>query len=436
MDLPELLARAGIQPEAVADLMTWARARTSVLLASLDAKSQLGQSLAPGLAQLVMRHGPEHESDILPVPPPPPVTTLEATTSREETPSRSSPRATARVISRPFLGAAVEAALTGSESPSNLSSETDEIPAPPATETTPADFDDEAAIGGFARFGVRRPVSSEPADEPRAALTHGFALHAEREASQFTEVPAPPSFESSESGMRIHLQQLTGDSERSTSLVVGIPDDEGADVPIPRNRGRSGGLEATASGSLRAATPPRQEQTLELKVEIEDPELSSALLRMTPANGETSTMLSAASSALMRLAPDIGEPSLQIPITIDDASTMLPVATVDDDAEEDDEDVTVAAREPLEEFAPTKRGGRPPPPPPGRGAQPATPTTQPANNKQRGGRGRKKIVELSTPVVRPAARTSAPEPAPTRVTREAPKPELAPLPNYLRDDDE
>ena len=38
MDLPELLARAGIQPEAVADLMTWARARTSVLLAGLDAK--------------------------------------------------------------------------------------------------------------------------------------------------------------------------------------------------------------------------------------------------------------------------------------------------------------------------------------------------------------------------------------------------------------
>ena len=41
MDLPELFARAGIQPEAVADLMTWARARTSVLLAGLDAKTPL-----------------------------------------------------------------------------------------------------------------------------------------------------------------------------------------------------------------------------------------------------------------------------------------------------------------------------------------------------------------------------------------------------------
>src|SRR4051812_7810404 len=121
MDLPELLARAGIQPESVTDLMTWARARTAVLLAGLDAKTPLGQSLAPGLAQLVMRQGPESETDLSPVPPLPPMSSPlpETLVMHPEQTSRGAPRATARVLSRPFLGAAVEAALQGGESSSN-----------------------------------------------------------------------------------------------------------------------------------------------------------------------------------------------------------------------------------------------------------------------------------------------------------------------------
>lgn len=449
MDLPELFARAGIQPEAVADLMTWARARTSVLLAALDAKTPLGQSLAPGLAQLVMRQGPESESDVVAVPPAPPLTISEVPTPRRETTSRSSPRATARVISRPFLGAAVEAALSSN----NLTLEPDETP-PPPPDAAQTELDEEASIGGFARFGVRRPPAREVDDDEEHPLSHGFAMHAEREASQLTAVPAPPSFEASESGIRgTSLQHITGDSERSTSLVVGIPDDEGADVPIPRSRRVSGGLEATASGSLRAAAPPErraQEQTLELNLQIEDPELSSALMAMIPASGETSTMLSVgsgASSSLMRATPDIGEPSLQIPITIDEGSTMVPVANTG--ISDDDETVALDESEPDEPTvalatAPAKR--RPPPPPPAKGVQAGAPTSQPAPkpasepspaaSKQRN-RGRKKIVELSTPVVRPvAARPSAPEPTPVRVTREAPRQEHTPIPNYLRDDDE
>ncbi len=445
MDLPELFARAGIQPEAVADLMTWARARTSVLLAGLDAKTPLGQSLAPGLAQLVMRQGPESESDVVAVPPAPPLTISEVPAPRGETISRSSPRATARVISRPFLGAAVEAALSSN----NLTLEPDES-TPPPTDATPAELDEEASIGGFARFGVRRPPVNEVDEDERPPLSRGFAMHAEREASQFTDVPAPPSFEASESGIRTNLQHITGDSERSTSLVVGIPDDEGADVPIPRPRRISGGLEATASGSLRAAMPEKraQEQTLELNLQIEDPELSSALMAMIPANGETSTMLSAssaASSSLMRMTPVLGEPSLQIPITIDDSMAPTGATGIDDD------DETVALHEPEPEpdleptvaidTTPAKR--RPPPPPPAKGVQAGAPQPVPkpaseptsAASKQKN-RGRKKIVELSTPVVRPAARTSAPEPAPVRVTREAPRQEHTPIPNYLRDDDE
>ena len=64
------------------------------------------------------------------------------------------------------------------------------------------------------------------------------------------------------------------------------------------------------------------------------------------------------------------------------------------------------------------------------------PEPEPTQAKQQRGRGRKKIVELSTPVVRPVARPSTPEPAAPRATREAPRPEHAPIPNYLRDDDE
>jgi len=463
MDLPELFARAGIQPEAAADLMTWARARTSALLATIDAKSPLGQSLAPGLAQLVMRHGPPSESIVSAVPPPPPLNPPARTTPSEvpvprseKTAARSSPRATARVISRPFLGAAVEAALQGGEASGNLSPETADAPPPPPSSSQQTEADDEASIGGFTRFALnvrRQPAAaSERPNEARATLAHGFALHAEREASQFTDVPAPPSFEASESGVRASLHHITGgDSERSTSLVVGIPDDEGADVPMPRGRGRSGGLSAGASGSsYRPPSGPTQENTLELNLRIEDPELSSALLAMIPANGETSTMLSAAaSSALMRATPVVGEPSLQI--TIDEGSTFVPVAAMTDDDE--DEDETVALRESEPEpptVIATRRGGRPPPPPPKRGQtsapQPAAaplaaapapePEPTPAKQQQQRGRGRKKIVELSTPVVRPVARPSTPEPAAPRTTREAPRPEHAPIPNYLRDDDE
>jgi hypothetical protein len=454
MDLPELFARAGIQPEAADDLMTWARARTSALLATIDAKSPLGQSLAPGLAQLVMRHGPASESIVSAVPSPPPMTlaprtsSSEAQVTRSETATRSAPRATARVISKPFLGAAVEAALQGGEASGNLSPETaDASPPPPPPAAAPSEAeDDDASIGGFTRFGFTRrqpAATSERPSEARAPLAHGFALHAEREASQFTDVPAPPNFEASESGVRASLRHITGDSERSNSLVVGIPDDEGADVPMPRGRG---GLSPGASGSgFRPPSGPTQENTLELNLRIEDPELSSALLAMIPANGETSTMLSAAaSSALMRAPEVMGEPSLQI--TIDEGSAFVPVASVGED-EDEDGDEAISFREPEPQLLAARRAGRPPPPPPKRGPpsapqpaaapQAAAPEPEPAETvKPQRGRGRKKIVELSTPVVRPAARPSTPEPAAPRTTREAPRPEHAPIPNYLRDDDE
>lgn len=428
MDMPELLARAGIQPDAVADLMTWARARTSVLLAALDPKSSLGQSLAPGLAQLVMRQGPESESDILDVPPPPPLAAPSSVLAeRGDQATARGPRATARVISRPFLGAAVEAALQGGETSANLSPETVEPP-PPQPEPAPV-LDDEASIGGFTRFGfsMRRAPVEAPTDT-RVPLAHGFALHSEREASQFTDVPAPPSFEASESGVRASLKHITGgDSERSTSLVVGIPDDEGADIPVLRGRGRS--------GASRPASGPSQESTLELNLHIEDPELSSALLRMVPANGETSTMLAvAASSALMRDFVPRGEPSLQI--TIDEGSALVPVAPR---SEPEDAAAVTPVVDADRGPQPARRASRPPPLPAQRVAtaqpQPAPPSQSPdASGKQK--RSRKKIVDLSTPVVRPVARPSAPEPTAQRVNRETARPELAPIPNYLRDDDE
>lgn len=464
MDLPELLARAGIQPNAVADLMTWARARSSALLATLDASSPLGQRLAPGLAQLVMR------ADVVAteVPPAPPVSVSVPTPAddddeptrlisspagsrapvdddevpviRAPSPSRNSPRAVAREITRPYLGAAVEAALQTGES-SGGSAPADSVAPPPASGYD----EDESSIGGFTRlaFSVRRPQgASERPSETRAPLAHGFALHAEKaaaEASQFTGVPAPPSFEAGDSSARLRAFGVTGDSERSTSLVVGIPDDEG-DVPLPRQRSRSAGLEATASGSLRAAAPVAvattpSELSIELNLAIEDPELSSALFRMIPEGGETSSTLTRtipqpaalaadATDSLQRPIVASSEMSLQIPITIEDASGFTP---------------SPLAGAELESPAPSPTRPRktPPPPPPARTSV-IQAAPEPAPQPAKRARGKKKIVELGAPVARPTAKPTTPTPATSRPSREVVKSESsqAVVPNYLRDDDE
>lgn len=510
-ELTEILARAGIQPEAVGDLMTWAYARSSALLAALDPNSALGQSLAPGLAQLVMRR--PSAAAVGATPPPPPVTiaaapvsvpavnpaiveaapadesesaaldalapvdaTAEATTpeapsdslvaaapitaddevplARPPAPSRGTPRAVARVITKPYLGAAVEAALQTGDS---------EAESPPA----PLFAEDDPTIGGFARlaFSVRRPShTSERPSDTKAPLAHGFAMHAERvaaEASQFTDVPAPPSFETSESNTRMRAFGISGDSERSTSLVVGIPDDEGADVPLPRQRSRSGGLEASPSGSLRAARPISEpasvapptmspatssaEHSIGINLAIEDPELSSALHRMIPQGGETSSTLTQMPTTILFRAGESqqqpvaasSEMSLQIPITIEES-------TSETDGPETSMTAEVAEEiEPPPDPEPRTPRKSPPPPPQKRGAtvsakvvpQPEPPQQQSSKR----GRGRKKVVELGAPVARPAPRAATPAPAQSRPSRaETPKPEpsQATVPNYLRDDDE
>lgn len=485
-ELSEILARAGVQPAAVAELMAWARARSSALIAGLDRDSPLGQSLAPGLAQLVMRRSDDRVGVIPQLPPvlvaPTPAPARGAETpvreapsaveladeaaldgldpdatiavpsprpaevdapgsdevSRSSGPSRSAPRATARVISRPNLGAAIEAALHG-ENSGDL-----EVPAEPATAS--AYSEDDPTIGGFARFAnVRRAPSPS---ESRAPLTQGFARHAERvaaEPSQFLDVPAPPSFVTSESNTSMRVFGVTGDSERSTSLVVGIPDDDTADVPLPRQRRGSEGLAATASGSLRAARPISEptsaaparalpEGSIELNLAIEDPELSSALHRMIPATGETSSTLTHLPSThlrpgdSMRQVVPTGEMSLQIPITIEEhgPEDALPP------------EVAEAELPPASPRSPRKT---PPPPPNKRSGTIATTVVPQPEPPQKRGRGRKKVVELGTPVARPAPRAVTPAPVQARPSRETSKPtsaesSQAAIPNYLRDDDE
>ncbi|MBL9099313.1 MAG: hypothetical protein JNL82_00060 [Myxococcales bacterium] len=484
-ELSEILARAGVQPAAVAELMAWARARSSALIAGLDRDSPLGQSLAPGLAQLVMRRSDDRVGVIPQLPPvivapasspargealveaPSAVDPDEAAldgldpdatiavpsprpaevdapgsdeVSRPSSPSRSAPRATARVISRPNLGAAIEAALHG-ETSGDL-----EVPAEPATAS--AYSEDDPTIGGFARFAnVRRAPSPS---ESRAPLTQGFARHAERvaaEPSQFLDVPAPPSFVTSESNTSMRVFGVTGDSERSTSLVVGIPDDDTADVPLPRQRRGSEGLAATASGSLRAARPVSEptsaapsparslpEGSIELNLAIEDPELSSALHRMIPATGETSSTLTHLPSTHLRPGDSMqqivptGEMSLQIPITIEEhgPEDALPP------------EVAEAELPPVNPRSPRKT---PPPPPNKRSGTIATTVVPQPEPPQKRGRGRKKVVELGAPVARPAPRAVTPAPVQARPSRETSKPtsaesSQAAIPNYLRDDDE
>lgn len=266
MDLSALLAREGIDSDADVDaLVAWARQRSAALVARIEPDSPLAQLLG---ATLERAHA-GHASDV-PVP-----------VGRQ--PSRSAPRPMSRATSRPYLGAAVEAALTGNEPALDLALETaaaeadagPEVAAAeqapvledrpdPTPEPEPVNTEEEdASIGGFNRFAFslrRRAVeTSRPAETHRPAaeeevkrptLTRGFELHAEANASSSPEwktadldLLEPPGFVGRGEAPR---NRLPGDAEASGALVLGIPDDEGIDIPVLRPRPRSAGRSALA----------------------------------------------------------------------------------------------------------------------------------------------------------------------------------------------
>lgn len=275
MDLSALLAREGIASDDDVDaLVAWARQRSAALVARIEPDSPLAQMLGATLERA--RDG--HAGDA-PLP-----------ATRQ--PSRGVPRPVVRGVSRPYLGAAVEAALSGNEPALDLALETAaavaedepavaavvEVPVPedsppPAPEPAPAD-DDDASIGGFNRFAFslrRRVVETTRAEEEarRPTLTRGFELQAEESASSSAEWKSadldllePPGFEARSDAAR----RLPGDAEASGALVLGIPDDESIDIPVLRPRPRSAGRSALAlddSGPHASAEAPEHEASPE-----------------------------------------------------------------------------------------------------------------------------------------------------------------------------
>jgi hypothetical protein len=241
MDLSALLAREGIQADDADVLVAWARQRAAALVTRIEPNSALARQLGAALEQA--RSAAADAADV-PVRLPRP-------------PSRGTSRPMARSVSRPHLGAAVQAALTRNEPALERVLESAEMavepappPAPPPAPTpVAAEPDDEdASIGGFNRFAFsvrRRAIETrdESGDDSSPTLTRGFEIHAEESTSSGAwqagdlDLPEPPGFEA-RAGQDVPSNS-DDDGETSGGLVVGIPDEEGIDIPLPRARPRS-----------------------------------------------------------------------------------------------------------------------------------------------------------------------------------------------------
>ncbi len=245
MDLSALLAREGIEPGDVEALLKWAKQRSHALIARIEPGSPLAELLA----------GNHHPSS---------GRTPEVNAPASHPATRNVPRPIARSVSRPYLNAAVEAALSGKQQDLELAIETaaaevEPVPPPPVLEASPEPepppLEDDPSIGGFNRFAFslrRRPAEPQPEEPPprSSSLSRGFELHAESQAPRAWDdehVPEPPGFEARlGDSARMHLANL--DAESSEGLVLGIPDDD-SDIPVFRGRPRSDAITADSSSS-------------------------------------------------------------------------------------------------------------------------------------------------------------------------------------------
>jgi hypothetical protein len=470
MDLPELLAAAGVRD--VDALMSWARQRSAALIADLDPATSIGQRLAEGLARL----------DKL---------SVEVARARSGVPSAGASRTNARVVTRPYLGAAVEAALSGTEPSIDLPPKLAEPPAPAP--------EDDPSIGGFTRFAhsVRRRSEPEPV-RVGPTLQSGWARYAEAEARGR---PVRPFGDNAESGIRaIPLAaNLHGDGEASASLVLGIPDEESADVPLPRPRPPSDAAPTAAQLPVAGPRPTRDyDRSFSIDLSLEDdfsddPELSAAMRRALTdrAASEASASKSAAETrAAVAARPPSGPrlaasrpPSAPQPAASRPPSAPQPAAPVKAASDRpptlppkaSDRPPTLPPVAPkasdrpptLPPVAPAKAASdRPPtlppipprrpatlPPPPAAAPPAAAPPAEAPGKPAKRGKSRKKVVDLSTPVARAQPVSTPSERAPPAPLTERaqlrpgdPAPRLAPppprteasreLPTYLHDDDD
>ncbi len=436
MDLSALLAREGIQADDVDVLVAWARQRAAALVARIEPDSELAQQLGLTLEHARSRPSPDGSGDV-PMP-----------MARQG--SRSGPRSSNRTVSRPHLGAVVQAALSRNEpaleralGTADLEISSEQASPPAATPTpTPVAVEPEpepepepevedASIGGFNRFAfsVRRRVvetsppvapaetprpvtAAEPprptptvAETPRPTLTRGFELYEASNSGRWEvsdlDLPAPPGFESRARDLPIGLPP---DAEASGLLVVGIPDDDGIDIPVSRARPRS--------------------ESREVAAPVTDPEPQT-----TRSSDEFSVALD-----LDGLDLDIPEPPTR------ETTRPQSMARPNSSPFRSPPPPPPARAGATSASQPDVRGrGKPPIPVP---KQAKAPEPKPAAKKA--SKGRKKVVELGQPVTGAYEPVPAPEPAPTPrkhsignhlPTREPSSPGHE-IPSYLQDDDE
>ncbi len=487
MDLSALLAREGIEANELDALVDWARQRAGVLISRIESGSALAEALGSVL---------EHARDANGAPLARPAT-------------RSAPSPVARAVSKPYLGAAVAAALSGKHEDLDLALETaaaqaDErepelavVPEPepepaPAVEAEPDDND--PLIGGFSRFAFsfrRRAAEKAAAEEDQAHRSRVAAqVQAQVETSatdpwraDARELPEPPTFEAKRSIRRYHPGVDPNDAEASGLLVLGIPDEEGIDIPVLRPRPRSAGL--------RSSEPSQPHVAISADVsrphEVAQPQYESAEHPMRPVLDDDDSFdlgldnLEADPTAPEHPASDFDHADAD-PHAAGHAVSgpqRMDSGPVDDDDEDDEAGPQARNSGPVDDddedsqhfdgrpsSGPSAHGSGPhgpPPPPPARGSSASTRGLPPPLPRE-GGRGRgkppptpgsaakatqakgskrKKVLDLSQPVARPV---SAPQPAaPSERSGRRPipaddevlaSPRRPAVPDYMRDDDE
>lgn len=487
MDLSTLLAREGIEAGELDAILKWARHRAAALVARIEPGSPLAEALGAAFER-------SRDGDAAPVAHPA---------------QRSAPRPIARAVSKPHLGAAVKAALSGKQEDLDLALETAAAAAeaevivaesgglerpvledspPPAPAAEPELDDNDPLIGGFSRFAFsfrRREAEKVAAEESRSSLTltRDFETDTEETAASgewnadALALPEPPSFEAKRSAFpRADLN----DGEASGLLVLGIPDEEGIDVPVPRPRPSSARFDsrensaphivssvpaALARTQAEARGPSRVRASQPILDDEDSFDLGLDNLETDPVTARSS-------------------PQPTAPIDRQPSGPQASPQRVDTGPQRMDSGPQRADSGPhgsrMHGSGPHGPGphGPPPPPPPVSSPVPAANTTQslrslppppPREGKRNGrpppapavaekvkpakaeptlvptkrGAKRNKVVELSQPVARPSSAPMAAATAPSERSGQRPIPAEGELlarhsavPDYLRDDDE
>lgn len=435
MDLAELLAREGYADNDLPRLLAWARARADALLAETDVAAPLRRLLTPS----------EHVSEDSP----------EASLDDDDDPLEpvAAVAAAAEAASEEDAPIDLRRAVTAATAPHPVAVEDDDV---------------ESGLGGFARFGgIGRmknrpyPFREESEPEERPTLARSFALAAEkaaeeRDAPPITRAPTPAAAApAGEISGTLPMAALGISAEESGGLVLGIPDDDAADVPVsrasssspsaglPRASSRSGALvddddDQPLAGALidddePPAAPARRvdDGGRPGRPVVDDDDLSeSALDGLTEATDSellaVSNVLSEASGPAVPAARQSSAPVIHEPSGVD-LSRPIPV------------------------------GGREPTGPRDAAVEPSEPHDDPQAPVLRRRTPKKKVVELGAPVGRPRGGSGsapvtpksprkAPPPPPPPGRRTTPRHEeieelsrvevLEDLPAYLRDDED